>query len=148
MPIVEGSPSVATDSDELAALARDVTHSQTALYNRSGAVHPWIGYFACDAHKGMARGSCSFVGSPTDGVVEIAYFSFPGFERQGLGRRMAGRLIEIAQSSGEVAEVIAHTLPEDNPSTSILRRLGFIHSGYANDEDAGTVWRWSLTLQR
>jgi hypothetical protein len=40
--------------------------------------------------------------------------------------------------------VIAHTLPQENPSTRILRRLGFEHVGEAVDPDEGPVWLWRL----
>lgn len=47
--------------------------------------------------------------------------------------------------------VIAHTLPEESPSTGVLRRCGFFMAGEAavsDDGVAGEVWRWELDLSR
>jgi RimJ/RimL family protein N-acetyltransferase len=90
-------------------------------------------------------GTCAFTGPPTaDGEVEIAYFTFPAFERQRCASAMAAALVDIAARSADVRAVVAHTLPESNASTAILTRLGFRCVGDAHDDDAGTVWRWRL----
>ncbi len=36
----------------------------------------------------------------------------------------------------------AFTLKEENPSTRILRHLGFELAGTAHDDDDGEVWEW------
>jgi hypothetical protein len=38
--------------------------------------------------------------------------------------------------------VIAHTLTHDNPSTSVLKRLGFGFVGEVPDGETGRVWQW------
>jgi RimJ/RimL family protein N-acetyltransferase len=54
-------------------------------------------------------------------------------------------MVEIARCEGLKA-VLAHTLPQENPSTGVLRRNGFVRDGEAEDPDEGTVWRWRLDL--
>ena len=130
----------------LVSLIEQVIAAQIALYARTSATAPWIGYFARRADTGAILGSCSFVGPPQDGQVEIAYFTFPDFEGHGVARQAASRLIEKAKQSGAVSIVYAHTLPAKGASTRILTRLGFTQTGLAHDDEAGTVWRWELDL--
>lgn len=130
----------------LVSLIEQVIAAQIALYARTNATAPWIGYFARRADTGAILGSCSFVGPPKDGQVEIAYFTFPDFEGRGVARQAASLLIDKAKQSGAVSIVYAHTLPTEGASTRILTRLGFTQTGLAHDDDAGTVWRWDLEL--
>jgi [ribosomal protein S5]-alanine N-acetyltransferase len=129
-------------NDEASATVQDVARAQLAMYDRTGAAEPWIGYFGSRVDTGEIVGSCSFVGPPKDGFVEIAYFTFPRFEGQGFARAMAAELVSIARSHAPSPNVYAHTLPELNASTSVLARLGFRRAGEATDDEAGPVWRW------
>jgi [ribosomal protein S5]-alanine N-acetyltransferase len=43
--------------------------------------------------------------------------------------------------------ITAHTLPAENASTGVLRRLEFVRDGEATDPDEGSVWRWTLRLE-
>jgi RimJ/RimL family protein N-acetyltransferase len=133
--------------DQGAALVTQVVEAQQALYLRTGATGPWIGYFARNVESGEILGSCSFVGAPANGAVEIAYFTFPYAEGSGVARQAAAALIDIAREAGATL-VFAHTLPEENVSTHILKRLGFTQTGMAHDDDAGAVWRWEQRLGR
>ena len=125
-----------------------IAGQQLDLYRRSGAFEPWLGYAAFSTADERLVGSCSFVGPPSGGEVEIAYYTFAGFEGRGFGSAMAAALVRIAAARDEVATVAAKTLPEDNSSTSILRKLGFERDGTVIDREAGEVWRWRLDLPR
>ncbi|WP_233213703.1 GNAT family N-acetyltransferase [Mycobacterium hubeiense] len=100
----------------------------------------WMHFFLADDHL---VGSGGYVGPPTDGVVEIGYEVAPRFRGRGYGIAAAGALIEKARAAG-VDAVVAHTLAHDNPSTGVLRRLGFRCTGEAVDPEEGPVWRWEL----
>ena len=105
----------------------------------------WGGYLAVDGDTRQVVGSCAFKGPPTpDSTVEIAYFTYPGFEGRGYATAMARRLLELANGAPEVKRVIAHTLPEQNASTRILERIGMSFVGEVMDPDDGLVWRWEL----
>ena len=83
------------------------------------------GYFVVDEGTREVVGSCAFKTLPTDeGSVEIAYFTYPGFEGRGYATEMASKLIELARRSAAVRQIIAHTLPETNASTTCWRRWG------------------------
>jgi RimJ/RimL family protein N-acetyltransferase len=86
-------------------------------------------------------GMCSLKGPPVDGVVEIAYYSFPGFEGRGIGTEMARFLVERATALPGVTAVVAHTAPERNASTRILEKIGMKFAA-EEEEDGMPVWRW------
>jgi ribosomal-protein-alanine N-acetyltransferase len=91
-------------------------------------------------------GLCSFKrGLSPDGVVEIAYYTFPDCERQGVAGGMVEGLILIAWQAG-AAVVTAHTLPEESASVSVLKRAGFRWLGEVEDPEDGEVWAWERPL--
>ncbi|HSJ65279.1 MAG TPA: GNAT family N-acetyltransferase [Gemmatimonadaceae bacterium] len=107
----------------------------------------WGGYFAVDHETREVVGSCAFKTAPSgDGAVEIAYFTYPGFEGRGYATQMARRLVELASRSATVRRVIAHTLPETNASTRVLEKVGMTCVGEVMDPDDGRVWRWELPV--
>jgi RimJ/RimL family protein N-acetyltransferase len=103
----------------------------------------WGGYFAYDLASREVIGTCAFKAGPdASGMVEIAYYTFPPFERRGYGSAMARALVSLAEASGEAQKIIAHTLPERNFSSRILERTGFTLKGDVIDPEDGRVWRW------
>jgi RimJ/RimL family protein N-acetyltransferase len=108
---------------------------------------PWGAYLAVSEPGRDVVAVGAFVHAPTaHGEVEIAYGTFPRFERRGLGTATAAGLVAVARAQADVRRVIAHTAPERNASTRILEKLGFVHEGEAADKDIGLCWRWSLVL--
>lgn len=131
----------AIEESSLPAQAAEVIASTRSLYRRNGFAPPWIGYLAFEGNTCV--GTCAFTGAPRDGEVEIAYFTFPGNEGRGVATRMAAELLRIARAHPAAGIcVIAHTLPEENASTTILRRLGFDWLGVIDHPEDGTVWKW------
>lgn len=106
---------------------------------------PWADWWAL-ADDGTIVGLCGFKAAPdADGMVEIAYGSFPGAEGRGVATAMAAGLVDIAAAHG-AAQVIAHTLAPDNASATVLRRNGFTLNGTMIDPEDGEVWRWERAL--
>jgi len=125
-------------------IVRDVVE-QTLLMPDYDDAGGWGGYLAVDRTSDLIVGSCAFKGPPTeDGTVEIAYYTFGPYEGRGHAKSMARALITMALSSHLVRRVIAHTLPENNPSTSVLRSVGMGFIGEVHDPEDGPVWRWQL----
>jgi RimJ/RimL family protein N-acetyltransferase len=107
----------------------------------------WGGYFVVDADTRQVVGSCAYKSPPTtEGTVEIAYFTYPGFEGRGYATAMARKLIALAHGSPAVRHVIAHTLPEANASTRVLERVGIALVGEVTDPEDGLVWRWQMPV--
>ena len=108
----------------------------------------WGGYFVVDEETCEVIGSCAFKAPPSeDGAVEIAYFTYPTFERRGYATEMARKLIELASSSTDVRRIVAHTLPEANASTRVLEKAGMNFVGEGLDPEDGRVWRWELSTE-
>jgi RimJ/RimL family protein N-acetyltransferase len=124
-------------------LLRSVGQQTAALLHRTGATPPWTGYLAVDRSQDIIIGTCSFTAPPdAEGIVEIAYFTFPPFEGRGYATAMAAALVELAEGGTAIRKVRAHTLPERNASTRVLQKLGFDQIGEAIDPEVGRVWRW------
>jgi RimJ/RimL family protein N-acetyltransferase len=107
----------------------------------------WDGYFVVDEGSRELVGSCAFKTPPTDdGTVEIAYFTYPGFERRGYATAMARKLIELASGSPVVRRIVAHTLAETSASTRVLEKVGMTLAGEVMDPEDGRVWRWEMAV--
>jgi ribosomal-protein-alanine N-acetyltransferase len=119
---------------------RGVAEATQAHAERVGARPPWTGFFA-RAGESLA-GVCSFAAPPSDGTVEIAYYTFPPNEGRGLASSMAGFLVSVAFAEPGIVAVTALAAPEHNASTRILEKHGFVRDGVMTDHEIGEAWRW------
>lgn len=126
-------------------VARGVCQATGAMYARTGFEPPWVGYLA--ALDGQLVGTCAFKTPPHDGQVEIAYFTFPAYEGRGIATRMAAELVRLAHATDPQLTVTAQTLPNENASTSILKKLGFRRTDTVEHPEDGLVWQWELAAQ-
>jgi RimJ/RimL family protein N-acetyltransferase len=110
------------------------------MYETTAYFPPWIGYLASEGD--VLVGTCAFKSAPKDGVVEIAYFSFPGHEGRGVATQMAQTLIEISSAADPSVTVIAQTLPARGASTRVLQKLGFSWRRSLQHPEDGLVWEW------
>lgn len=106
----------------------------------------WFGHFAIEGETQQMVGVCSLKGPPDGGTVEMAYFTFPGFEGRGIATAMAQFVLERARKLPGVKVVMAHTLPEHNASTRVLEKIGMQWAG-DEEEDGMTVWRWEIPVE-
>jgi len=139
-----------TESGELARLlpftppfATEIVEATTQMYRTVGYESPWIGYLAIE--NDTCVGTCGFKSPPQNNRVEIAYFTFPGHESQGVATRMAAELIRLALDKMPAVTVAAQTLPEENASTSVLKKLRFRLVGTIEHPEDGLVWEWQLS---
>jgi [ribosomal protein S5]-alanine N-acetyltransferase len=84
-----------------------------------------------------------FKGPPDDGFIEIGYEIAASRRRQGLASAAVAALLAEAFAAANVKGVIAHTLPEPNPSNRLLENAGFVHAGTI-EEQGETAWRFIL----
>lgn len=120
----------------------EVIEPTVAHYKQVGFVTPWIGYVGVEGNHPV--GVCGYKGPPNDGRVEIAYGTAPGHEGQGIATALAAELVQIAQTTAKGLTIVAQTLPEENASTSILKKLGFRMTGTVEHPDDGLVWEWEF----
>ena len=115
----------------------------TQLYRAVGYEPPWIGYLAIE--NDICVGTCGFKSPPQNNRVEIAYFTFPGHESRGMATQMASELIRLAREKTPAVTVAAQTLPEENASTSVLKKLRFRLVSTVEHPEDGLVWEWHLS---
>jgi RimJ/RimL family protein N-acetyltransferase len=126
-----------------AELVRAIVTQGETFRATTGVSPAWGGFLAVDTESSKVVGTCAYKGAPGPAAeVEIAYFTFPPYERRGYGGAMAAALVERARGSGEVRLVYAYTLAEPNASTRILTRRGFANVGSIVDPEDGPLWRW------
>ncbi len=127
---------------KLADTPAAVCQATAEMYQTTGFKPPWIGYLALSA--GTCAGTCAFKTAPSDGAVEIAFFTFTGHEGRGLATAMVRQLIEIAYASDPALKIIAHTPPDRGAPAAVLQKTGFLLLGDYEDPMAGPVWEWEF----
>ena len=113
-------------------------------YPKFGFNYPWVAYLILKDDQVV--GTCSFIGKPIDGKVEIAYWTFKQFEGQGVASFACKALISIAKKETPNMILTAKTAPEKNASTKILENNGFTYSKIVQDDDIGDAWLWILEV--
>lgn len=96
--------------------------------------------------RSTLTGACGFKTAPADGSVEISY----GVARTERGRGVAtiaiDKLLQLAASTEQVRQVVAHILPDNIASSKLVARLGFALEGSLLDTDGELVNRWVKRL--
>lgn len=121
---------------------------QTALkmweeyYPKIGFHPPWLGYFTWMDNRIV--GTCGFTGPPINNRVEVSYWTFKEFEGRGLATIACKQLIAITRKADPELLITAKTAPENNASTTILERCGFVFTGIVQDHEIGDAWEWRL----
>jgi len=89
-------------------------------------------------------GAGGYKGPPRNGAVEIGYSILPEHRRLGFASEATRGMVARAFEHPEVRLVVAHTLPDLEPSIGVLQRCGFLFTGPGEEE--GTV-RFELGRQ-
>ncbi|MCG3136636.1 MAG: hypothetical protein HJJLKODD_00471 [Phycisphaerae bacterium] len=137
---IEHEGPTAVQAREQEALMAEIVQQTVQLYDRVGYQPPWIGYLA--TRQGQWVGTCSFKGPPQDGRIELAYFTLPAVEGQGVATAMAAELIRLSQQSDNTLQITAQTLPQRSASHRILEKLNFQHVATLNHSTDGEAWEW------
>jgi [ribosomal protein S5]-alanine N-acetyltransferase len=107
----------------------------------------WWSYLALHKSEKVLIGSGGYKGSPDEnGVVDVGYEIASEYRNRGFATEFARALTANALADPRVMRVEAHTLAEENASTSVLRKCGFRRVGSAEDEEQGIVWKWRYTV--
>lgn len=108
------------------------------------ALAQWWMHFIIHEADNTLIGLGGFKGAPEHGQVEIGYEIAPAYRLRGLATEAARGMVDHALADPRVDHVLAHTLPVDSASTTILQRLGLRFIEALEDPDDGPVWRWRL----
>lgn len=139
--ISEGGTAVLPGGD-VSDLVIDICLAYDRIYQERGFVRPWTGYLAVRGPEIV--GTCGFKSPPSGGRVEISYFTFQPYERQGVATAMARELAGIADGVDRNIQVFARTEPRESEAGRVLRRAGFIYEGVIDHPHDGYVWEWVL----
>ncbi len=104
----------------------------------------WWSWLPILTSENMLVGNCGFKGAPVNGVLEIGYEVAEAYRGNGIATEIAMALIDYAYTYPEVTTIIAHTLPFENHSVSVLRKCGFKYVAEISDPEDGLIWRWEL----
>lgn len=116
--------------------------SMEEYYPKIGFNKPWVCYFVFKNNQIVGTGG--FTGQPKDGTVEIAYWTFKEFEKQGIATFTCKELISISKKADPALTITAKTAPEHNASTKILQKNNFEFSEVVQDDEIGDAWLWTL----
>ena len=114
------------------------------FYPKIGFELPWVAYLIVE--KEEVLGTCSFVGKPKDGEVEIAYWTFEQNEGKGVASFACKELVSIAKKENKRLSITAKTAPEKNASNRILEKNGFTYDRVVQDDEIGDAWLWKLSI--
>ncbi|MBW3549021.1 MAG: GNAT family N-acetyltransferase [Actinobacteria bacterium] len=121
---------------EVMALLAEVRHASTP--------DEWGLHLVFD-EDGALVGNAGWKGEPVDGAAELGYAVAPSRRGRGIATAVVHELLARARAA-RLRTVVAHTLAEASPSTSVLARSGFANVGEVLDPDDGPIWRWELSL--
>ena len=114
--------------------------------DRDPASAPWLVRAVAAGPERTVVGHAGFHGPPgADGVVEVGYTVVPELRGRGHGAAMLQALVDDARAGG-ASGVRASISPENAPSLSMVRRVGFRHVGEQWDDEDGQELLFLLDL--
>ena len=81
------------------------------------------------------------------GALELGYAIFADYRNQGYATEAVTALMEWARAEYGVTGFVASIEPDNAPSLTIVRKLGFVQTGDHWDEEDGLELEFELTLQ-
>ncbi len=119
------------------ALIRDALPWFRSQLEADPALSGWLCWYGMvrNAEGGAAllAASGGFMGPPVEGIVEVGYSILPQFGGQGYATEMMGALTDWAFAHSNISTVAAEALPDNGASLRVLKKLGFVQAGIAND---------------
>jgi [ribosomal protein S5]-alanine N-acetyltransferase len=105
----------------------------------------WWSYLPILKSENKLIGLCGYKGSPDEnGMVEIGYEIKSEYNNKGFATEIANALIMDAFKNEKIKLIQAHTLGENNASTSVLIKCGFEKVQDIENSEVGTIWKWEL----
>ena len=109
-------------------------------YPKMGFTPPWVAYLIIQ--DDVVVGTGSFTSKLVNQSVEIAYWTFPAYEGEGIASFACRSLMDIAFKADPDVRITAKTAPEKNASTRILEKHGFNYQSVVQDHEIGDAWLW------
>jgi RimJ/RimL family protein N-acetyltransferase len=103
-----------------------------------GSEQPWLVRAMVASTPRLVVGSVGFHAPPDEqGRVEIGYDTVASERRKGYAREGIRALLDWAWETGRARTCVASVSPDNAPSLSLVRSLGFRHVGQQMDEIDG-----------
>jgi [ribosomal protein S5]-alanine N-acetyltransferase len=100
----------------------------------------WCPYVV--VHRGRMIGHAGYHGPPgrnatkNPDAVEFGYSIEPPYRGRGYATSAATELLRTAEARG-IRHFVLSCAPDNEPSLAIIRKLGFVHTGEAMDDEDG-----------
>lgn len=156
---VEHFEAMLSDEQKLAALlgvtlandwlgfeaAREAMPPSYEFLKSHPSAYGWWTYLFIHTADNKLIGLGGFKGVPDDsGMVELGYSIAPAYREQGLATEASRGMLDYAFSHREIRMVDAHTLPQQNASTRVLKKIGMQYVDTVIDPTDGEIWHWRL----
>lgn len=127
-------------------------HSQryllASLQNAEPDAAGWNVWFCIRREPRELVGNAGFKGGPRSGLVEIGYSMLEAHQRNGYCTEAVRALIAWAFGHDSVQTVVAHTLPDLEPSIRVMEKCGMTFVGKGPVEDGMQTIRHELPRPR
>jgi len=117
---------------------RELLEIYSVQYEQNGFHPPWTGYFIVS--EGRVVGSCGFTSKPKDGRVEIAFWTFPRHQGEGIATEACRQMTNIALKEDSSVIITAVTSSEEEASAKVLEKSGFLKRGIISNGDILWIW--------
>ncbi len=135
-------------SDRTESEIESIVQGTRHFYRTNSFTRPWIGYLAIHDADESPVGACAFKSPPRFGQVEIAYHTFTDFVGRGVATSMVCELIRIARAHDPSLTLRACTLAQENASTAVLKKCGFVMVPEQDESWNGLTDQWRLPLEQ
>jgi [ribosomal protein S5]-alanine N-acetyltransferase len=116
-----------------------------ALEGARGPQPEWGVHLFFDSVDGALVGNGGWKGPPVGGFAELGYAVAASRRNRGIATAAMQELLASGRTAG-LRGVVAHTLPTESASTTVLSRCGFEKTGDVTDADDGRMWRWRVVF--
>ena len=110
------------------------------LYPKIGFNLPWSVTLWWEKNESLARAALS--DNRKMEMSKLPIGRSKNFERQGVASFACQELISIAHKADPSVRITAKTAPENNASTKILEKNGFVFEEIVQDHEIGDAWLW------
>ena len=110
------------------------------LYAEIGYARPWVSYAA--VLQARVVGGGAFVGPPTNGAAEVAFFTLAPYERRDFETAIVRALLDIAAREEPGIKVYTKTRPQCSWASQVMRRLTFGWAPARHWQLTEATWLW------
>jgi RimJ/RimL family protein N-acetyltransferase len=106
----------------------------------------WLARFMVLRDEHRVVGHLGFHGKPDEeGIVEVGYTVYQPYRRRGLAWEAVNALFDWAGREHGITRFRASVSPTNQPSLSLVRKLGMVRSGEHIDAEDGLEWEFLVT---